>query len=216
MMSFQKRAFSSPRFSAGACAAFCLLAVLAAGSPPSARAQRNIPLSSPDAGSLEDLGWMAGSWRTEVNGQLFEEMWLPPRDGSMAGVARTKDANGQMYVVFMAVQADRKKGLILMTTDNPGRPWTEFKVADATRDRFVAENPKNAMPRRIEYLNEGANALVARKTGQIGPTPLGTEFRFERIPEQAPAAAPANASASAADPDAEPEAEAETESDPSS
>ena len=40
------------------------------------------------AATIEDAGWLVGSWAGTAFGQTFEEVWNPPSAGTMVALAR--------------------------------------------------------------------------------------------------------------------------------
>lgn len=62
--------------------------------------------------SVDELGWLVGSWRGEGLGGVVDEVWLPPEGGGMVGVFRlTRDGEVAVYEI-MTIRED-SPGLVL-------------------------------------------------------------------------------------------------------
>lgn len=62
--------------------------------------------------SLEDLAWLAGTYRGEAFGGAIEEWWAPPLGGSVIGLVRLTDA-GKTTSVEMLIIAEEADGIVL-------------------------------------------------------------------------------------------------------
>lgn len=130
------------------------------------------------AGGLDDLAWMAGSWMERKGGTDTEEHWLAPRGGLMLATNRTvKDGKASAFEFLRIELRDGKPVYLSMPN---ARPATEFRTAEHAPTRIVFEDPGREFPRRILYWRDG-EALMARIEGTIDGQPRSREWRFERM-----------------------------------
>lgn len=77
-----------------------LAAVLGMGSAAaqSQRTEHTYKLDDPEdrpAATLDDVAWLVGSWTGEAFAGSFEQVWNPPSAGSMLGMFKILDGDGQ-------------------------------------------------------------------------------------------------------------------------
>jgi len=59
------------------------------------------------APTVDDVAWLAGSWRGEAFGGTFEETWNPPSGGAMVGMFKLlRDGEIQMYEIMRIAPVD--------------------------------------------------------------------------------------------------------------
>ncbi len=98
--------------------------------------------------TIDDLGWLAGSWTGSGGNAETEEHWLMPKGGMMLATNRT--VNGDKgFFEFLRIQ---QKGDSLSYFASPaGHPAVEFRLKELAANRVVFENLANPFPQRIIY-----------------------------------------------------------------
>jgi hypothetical protein len=141
-----------------------------------------VPLA---ATGVDELAWLAGSWRLERSGTTIEEHWLPPAGGMLLGVSRTVRADGGVEFEFLRI-AEHEGGLAYLASPE-GRPATPFRLVELEGSRATFENPANDFPSRLVYERAG-ETLTATISGTIdgAPRSLAFEWRLVREPLAGP------------------------------
>ena len=106
---------------------------LLSGAPPTAggagrQAQRppeGVVTPVERAPTIEDFTPMAGHWRTEAQGRVYEEVWLPPMHGQMTGALRCFDAQGELLLLELITLREIEGGVEyrLRHFDGEMSPW---------------------------------------------------------------------------------------------
>ncbi|MEG3789731.1 DUF6265 family protein [Lysobacter sp. CCNWLW3] len=109
------------------------------------------PLSAaaPDA----DLGWLAGHWCSQADGERIDETWLPATDGRLYGVSRTVRAGKVTGFEFLRIEP--VDGVATYLAQPGGGQATAFARSQGGAQRVRFENPAHDFPQRIEYRREG-------------------------------------------------------------
>lgn len=58
------------------------------------------------AATLDDAGWLVGSWTGTAFGQRFEEVWNAPSAGSMVGLFKLYDDDGVAFYEILLLTVD--------------------------------------------------------------------------------------------------------------
>jgi hypothetical protein len=142
--------------------------------------------------TLADLAWLAGRWRSQDGGEVFDETWLPAEGDAMAAVSRSVEGGKTGLYELSAIERT-DAGLVLRIRHfGPGvAPWASesgetpsWPLARRGAREATFEEPSRAFPRRIVYRREkgaGADVLVARLEGERGGKPATMEFRLARV-----------------------------------
>ncbi len=128
---------------------------------------------SPAPPGVDQLAWMAGSWRSDSGGAAVEEHWTAPSAGSMLGMNRTVFGGKKVSFEFLRIEA-RADGVFYLASPG-GRPPTPFKLKQAQKEKVVFENTEHDFPQRILYWRNGA-FLCARIEGTRRGQPAGEEW----------------------------------------
>ena len=101
--------------------------------------------------TVDDLAWMTGSWAGPVGGgQILEENWIIPVDGSIASLVRMT-GNGATSMVEMIVVEEENDSLVLRIQQwDPG---------------FV---PRTPGPQTLTLRELGENRVSFEATGEAG------------------------------------------------
>jgi hypothetical protein len=134
------------------------------------------PASDPVAG----LAWLAGCWEgTLSNGAVYEEMWLPPRDGTLLGLARMTRGGRTVSFEFMRIIDDA--GTPVYIAQPSGREGTRFRASSVTAVEAVFENPDHDFPQRVIYRHTPPDTLLARIEGERDGQLRGMDFPLRRV-----------------------------------
>jgi hypothetical protein len=117
------------------------------------------PAPPPD---VDQLAWMAGSWKSDSGRAVVEEHWTTPSAGSMVGMNRTVFGGKKVSFEFLRIEA-RPDGVFYLASPG-GRPPTPFKLMETQKQKVVFENPEHDFPQRVLYWKNGEE-LCARIEG---------------------------------------------------
>jgi hypothetical protein len=135
--------------------------------------------TAPD--TIERLAWLAGCWEgTLSQGAVYEEMWLPPRGGTMIGAARmTRDSR---TVSFEFIRIADEDGTLVYAAQPSGRPPTRFAATQVEANAVTFANPEHDFPQRIIYRHTSPDELAARIEGERDGQLRGMDFPLRRVP----------------------------------
>jgi len=54
--------------------------------------------------SVEELSWLTGNWEGQINGNILEETWLPPRAGTIVALVRSSNESGTNFVEIIIIK----------------------------------------------------------------------------------------------------------------
>jgi len=120
--------------------------------------------------SVEDLDWMAGTWRHAAGGGATEETWSTPMGGSLVGMFRWTKGERTTLFELMSIEESTEHGLVFRLRHfHPGLvPWESEKNGPLTvplfdlgdqravfenpdsHERFVYERTKDSLEIRIQ------------------------------------------------------------------
>lgn len=110
------------------------------------------------AATVDDLGWMAGSWiedgSADTGGRWTEEYWTLPRGGVMLGASRSGRGELLGEFEFLRLQADADGGVSYLAQPGGGAP-VAFRLARRDAASATFENPAHDYPQRIAYARDG-------------------------------------------------------------
>lgn len=143
---------------------FCLLVALtlSAGSP-----------------ALDHAAFLSGNWVHEEKGMVIEEVWLPPKGGTMIGVSRT--TRGERTLMWEVMRLSLKNGKLVFTAQPNGAAPVDFLATSVSADELVFENPGHDSPNRITYRRQGADAVLAIVEGREKGKRTSFELRYRRV-----------------------------------
>lgn len=118
------------------------------------------------ADELERVSWLAGAWRTEVDGVVLEEYWIPGSGGLMLGLSRTVADGKAVGFEFLRIEA-RATDLVYIAQPN-GRPGTEFTLTEWTNVDLRFTNPGHDHPKLIHYRLQEDDSLRVQIEGDEG------------------------------------------------
>lgn len=125
----------------------------------------SIPGARSEDSTLEELGWMVGSWAGAERGIEMEELWTAPRGGAMLGLHRDVFPNGKMFFEYLRIESG-PQGITYLASPRGAAP-TPFHLVRIEGKKAVFENPEHDWPKRITYALEGG-ALCSYVEGDEG------------------------------------------------
>ena len=120
--------------------------------------------ASPDAASVEDLGWMSGRWESVSGSRWVEEQWSSPRGGTMFGFSRTGEGEVLREFEFLRL-ARGEDGLLAYFAAPGGRAPVAFRLTAADAASATFENPSHDFPQRIVYRRDGETMTATISAG---------------------------------------------------
>lgn len=138
---------------------------------------KDVPLPAMAKATINDLSWMQGNWsgiRGTENQIYFEELWSPPRGGSMFATART--VNRDRLSAFEYLRILERDGSLVYIAQPGGAAPTEFYLTEFSASRAVFQNPRHDYPKQIIYERTG-DSLTATIGYLVGGSPRRFEFK---------------------------------------
>jgi len=164
-----------------------------AGGPASAQAAASV-----QAFTLDDIAWLAGSWRGSAFGGEVEEHYLPPRGGAMVGLFRlvTPGERVGFYEFILIEQAGEGVRMRLHHFNEGLTRWEERPVEFAltatgeSSARFAMVQEDGSLGGPLEYTRRG-DELEVEITVDAGDGPEPSAFTLRRTRSPSEHAAPA-------------------------
>ena len=120
--------------------------------------------------SVEDLGWMAGSWRCEIWGGVFEETWSLPAPDGMIGMGRHLREGKTTFTEAMSIQPDGEGGLIMWILTSrlsaEGLKAKPFQLQEQGPGFAVFARPPGDFPTTIRYERMGEDSMLCLLEGE--------------------------------------------------
>jgi hypothetical protein len=129
------------------------------------------------AADVGKLDWLAGTWVQKKPGVLVREMWLPPRDGAMAGVTLTTRPGKPPIAEYAKITVEPEG--VTFTAVVGRQPPTPFVMLPGKDGEAVFENKAHDFPQRVFYRRCGAD-LCAGIEGVANGKPEREEWRYVR------------------------------------
>jgi hypothetical protein len=131
------------------------------------------------ADPVASVGWLAGCWEgTLENGATYEEVWLPPRAGTLVGLARMTRDDRTLSFEFIRILHDH--GALVYSAQPSGRPPTHFRATALDSRQVTFENPDHDFPHRIIYRFTPPDELFARIEGDLDGELRTMDFPLRR------------------------------------
>jgi len=128
---------------------------------------------------IDRAAWLQGCWELTAENRTVEEIWTPPKGGSMIGVSRTI-RDGKLTEYEMVVL--REQGDKLAYVAHPsGQPPATFLATHITDRELLFENPSHDFPQQIGYRRD-TRTLLAWISGTANGKPRRIEFPYARVP----------------------------------
>lgn len=125
------------------------------------------PVAMPIQGDLDEVRFLSGEWRIEVESVTTIEAWLPPQGGMMFGTSQTIDDHG-LTVFFEHLTLYQQGADVVYRAAPRGAGATEFTLAAHGDNWAESTNPAHDYPRRIRYERVGAELVATIDDGAGG------------------------------------------------
>jgi hypothetical protein len=129
------------------------------------------------AADVAALDWMAGTWVQEKPAATVREMWLPPRDGAMAGVTLTTRPGKPPIAEYAKITVEPAG--VTFTATVGSQPPTPFVLLPGQPGEAVFENKAHDFPQRVFYRRCGAD-LCAGIEGVVNGKAERQDWRYLR------------------------------------
>jgi hypothetical protein len=136
--------------------------------------------AAPAPADAASLSWLSGSWAGSQGETSMEEVWTPPRGGTLLGLHR--DVSGGRTVSFEFLRIEAAGGGVTYWASPKGGPATPFRLIESAKGRVVFENREHDFPTRILYWLGGDGTLHARIEGTLQGKPASEEWAWKRVP----------------------------------
>jgi hypothetical protein len=130
------------------------------------------------AADVAKLDWLAGTWIQEKPDAVVREMWLPPRDGAMAGVTLTTKAGKPPVAEYAKITVEPQG--VTFTAIVGRQPPTPFVLLPGKPGEAVFENKAHDFPQRVFYRRCGRD-LCAGVEGQVEGKLEREAWRYTRV-----------------------------------
>jgi len=140
----------------------------------------------PVAPKLSDAAWLAGIWKSASGERMsFEEHWTAPAAGNMMGMFRLLAGEKVVVYEYLLIEQESDGTYMRLRHYQPkmvdvDKAPIRCRLAEATSQKLVFENPDSDKPKRITYsLDDGKQLSVAVETTREGK-PTTFTLRFQR------------------------------------
>ncbi len=145
---------------------------------------------APKQVAAEDLAWLAGTWRSESDGGIWEELWTAPRAGTLVAVTRWVRDDAPKLYELTAIETDgdglrlrlRHFGPGLTASKSEANGPMTWQLARSSRRSVEFENAEAGFPQRIVYARAEDDTLTVRLEGLGDDAEQRVEFEFTRVP----------------------------------
>jgi len=133
------------------------------------------PLASPL--TLDSLHWLAGLWEGPLGDAVAEEVWLPPRDGSVVALFRLMRQGRTTMTEHITVYEENAEVVLRFKHFNPDyTTWEKddpltFRLTEAGERRLVFTGAPGQRPSRLEYRLLDDDRMLVR-VGEPDDPPL--------------------------------------------
>ena len=129
--------------------------------------------------TIDSAAWLQGCWELKADNRTVEEIWTPPKGGSMIGVSRTI-RDGKLTQYEMVVLREQGDKLAFVAHPSGQSPATFLSTQVSDRE-LLFENPAHDFPQQVGYRRD-TRRLLAWISGIVNGKPRRTEFQYARVP----------------------------------
>jgi hypothetical protein len=139
------------------------------------------PPPSAPAAKVEDLAFLAGSWRGTMGDSEWECFYTSPEGGEVLSTSKEFKSGKLQMIEFERFRMS--KGAIVLTVYPFGSKKPDFglKSLDAAAKKAVFEDPKNDFPRRLTYHLVEPDRLVITLEGEMGGKAVSMPIDLKRM-----------------------------------
>ncbi len=128
---------------------------------------------------LAVIGWLAGCWVAESEGEKTEEHWMEPGGGLMTMMSRTLRGGVARGYEFALIRSDA--GELVFQAYPSGQSPAEFRASTATGEEVTFVNAEHDFPRKIRYRTSGPDRMLASVFAEVESADPAFELDFERV-----------------------------------
>lgn len=128
--------------------------------------------------TIGGAAWLQGCWEMKADNRTVEEMWTPPKGGSMIGVSRTV-REGKLTEYEMIVLREQGEKLAYVAHPSGQAPAT-FLSTHVSDGELLFENRAHDFPQQIGYTRKGGS-LLAWVSGTASGKTRRVEFPYLRV-----------------------------------
>jgi hypothetical protein len=134
------------------------------------------------AGTLDELRWLAGTWKRDGAPAASYETWRSSSDRTLEGEGWREGAEPGTRQVLETLLLVEMGGEIFYVAKVPENPYpVPFKLTSLADGRAVFENPGHDFPTRVGYERQADGSVLAWIEGPGQDAPRRIEFRFRRV-----------------------------------
>ncbi|MCG9893920.1 MAG: DUF6265 family protein [Fimbriimonadaceae bacterium] len=136
----------------------------------------------PDERPGPDFNFLAGRWRTEVPGGVYEEVWLTPTANAVSGHAREVRDGRTAFMEFFSLE-DGPDGwslnILLGAASRGPKVPAVFRLVEHRAGRLIFRRDSEGFPKQIEYHSGGRFHLTCILIGEEEKRTETLDFRRE-------------------------------------
>ena len=112
-------------------------------------------------GSLDEVRWLLGDWRSEDGEKLTFESWQQVSQKTFEGDGIVRSKTDNHVLSSESLRLVEMSGAVFYLAKVAHNQYAvAFKLTSCSDDTLVFENPKHDFPRRLEYQRHGTNRIV--------------------------------------------------------
>ena len=131
------------------------------------------------AATIEDAGWLVGSWAGTAFGQHFEEVWNPPSAGTMVGFFKLLGDDGVTFYELLLLSVDEGTLSLKVKHFNPDFTAWEEK-ADYVNFQLVKKEEDALHFGGISFYRRGDDAIDGYIVMKHGEEVKEHHLKYER------------------------------------
>jgi hypothetical protein len=128
--------------------------------------------------------FLAGSWKANIWGGVFEETWTKPIGNSVTQMGRHTAKGKLTFMEFGSVEkaADGSWAMFLIFGEvSKQAPAVGFKLTEAKKGEVLFVNAKNEFPTHIRYTSKSKNEMTCVIYGRADGKEEREVFNFKRV-----------------------------------
>ncbi len=129
--------------------------------------------------TIEDAGWLVGSWTGTAFGQSFEEVWNPPSAGTMVGFFKLYGDDGVAFYELLLLSAE--EGSLSLKVKHFNADFTAWEAkADYVDFRLVKKEDGALHFGGISFYRRGDDSIDGYIVMKNGDEVREHHLRYER------------------------------------
>ena len=132
------------------------------------------------AAQVEDLKWLAGTWRSESSAGTYENIFSDPSGGLILGLTKMVDPQTHAVSFYEYDQIKTTEAGLVLSPMPFGQPGVSFTAVEISNQHVIFENAQHEFPRRITYEINSAGQLVSTVEGTQGGRAVKMQFVMQK------------------------------------